>query len=45
MIRALFAIGRPELREAIVRYVVGLDAECVLDDLGGAVAVGPLDGR
>ena len=33
---ALRAIDRPGLRKAIVRHVVGFDAEGVLDDLGGA---------
>src|SRR6185312_11860696 len=33
------AIGRPGLWEAVLRHVVGFDAERVLDDLGGAVAV------
>ena len=36
---ALFAIGRPGFREAMVGVVVGFDTEGVLDDLGGELAV------
>jgi hypothetical protein len=36
---ALITIGRPFLREAVVDDIVGLDAEGVLDDLGGVVGV------
>jgi hypothetical protein len=41
---ALFAIGRPALREGVVHHVIALDAERVLDDLGGLVAVVAGDG-
>ena len=41
---AHLAIGRPILRETMVHNVVGFDAECVLDDLGGAIAVVAVDG-
>ena len=41
---ALLAIGRPALRQAIVRDVIALDAERLLDDLGGAIAVIAFDG-
>jgi hypothetical protein len=36
---ALVAVGRPILREAVVDYVVALNAERVLDDLCGLIAV------
>jgi hypothetical protein len=36
---ALLVVGRPGLREAVVDNVVALDAERVLNDLGGAVGV------
>ena len=36
---APLTIGRPVLREAVVHDVVALDAEGVLDDLGGVVSV------
>jgi hypothetical protein len=38
------AVGRPFLRETVVHYVVGFDAERVLDELGCAVAVVAVDG-
>jgi len=37
-------ISRPRLREAVVGHVIALDAERVLDHLGGAVAVIAIDG-
>ena len=42
---AHLAIGRPILRETMVHNVVGFDAECVLDDLGGAIAAGAIGRR
>ncbi len=36
---ALLAVRRAGLREAVVRHVVGFFAECVLDALGGALAI------
>jgi hypothetical protein len=39
MMAALLAIRRPIFRKAIVDHVITLDAERVLDDLGGAIAV------
>ena len=38
-----FAIGRPGLREAIVGDVVRFDAERLLNDLGGPVAIVGVD--
>jgi hypothetical protein len=40
---AALAIVRPTLREAIVDDVVALDAERVVDDPGGAVAIVAVD--
>ena len=40
---ALLAVGRPRFRETVVSYVVALDAERVLNNLGGAVAVIAVD--
>jgi hypothetical protein len=37
--RALLAVAGPSLWKAVVDHVVALDAERVLDDLGGAVAI------
>ena len=36
-------IGRPFLREAVVDHVIALDAERVLNDPGGVVAVVAVD--
>jgi hypothetical protein len=36
-------IGRPVFREAVVHHVVALDAERVLDELGGAVTIVAVD--
>jgi hypothetical protein len=41
---ALFAVDRPSLGEDVLGDVVSFDAERVLDDLGGLIAVAAVDG-
>jgi hypothetical protein len=40
---ALLAIIRPGLREAIIGDVIALDAERILDDLSGLIAIVAVD--
>jgi hypothetical protein len=41
---ALLAIGRPRLWKDVIHNVITLDAERVLDNLGGSIAIVPTNG-